>query len=127
MLTPASGWIHRIRDDFRILRSSGDYLSQILTTWRIGIAVVTFQLVGRQVGLAFGPYETTFENLWVGGALASLPGFLVGRAWELSNESRRASSPRPIRTMYAVLATFFTVFAVPMIEWIRFAGTRGGP
>ena len=44
----------------------------------LSISIAVAQLAGAGVSLLVGHYPSWFENLWFGGALATLPGYLIG-------------------------------------------------
>lgn len=66
------------------------YRDQALA-WRIIAAVLVFQLAGGFIGAAYDYHHSAFMNLWAGGALATLPGFILGAIWHFSGPvDRRA-------------------------------------
>ena len=61
--------------------------------WRLLVGASTLQAVGALVSLlVVQPFASGFLTLWIGAALASVPGALVGLAWQLASERRRATS-----------------------------------
>ena len=42
------------------------------------VTVIAAQLVGAVIGMSVGYFPGWFENIWVGGASATFPGFLIG-------------------------------------------------
>jgi len=63
---------------------------QITTTdlksvWRIIVAVLLCQLVVGAISLALSMHHSWFMNLWLGGAAGTLPGFVLGVAWQLKS------------------------------------------
>ena len=62
----SSGFEHE-RGEFQPLRA-------------LSLVIAASQCVGAGVSLWVGHYPGWFENLWFGGALATLPGYLVGLA-----------------------------------------------
>ncbi len=74
--------------------------------WRILVGIGAFQLIGAGIGLAYG-----FLPEWPGlvGALASLPGFLLGAVWHLRTCGFRESGRAPF--FIGFLALLLTGFA----------------
>ena len=62
--------------------------------WRIIVAVVVFELAGGFIGFTYGYHHSGFMNLWAGGALAALPGFVLGAIWHLSGPVDRRDTIR---------------------------------
>lgn len=46
----------------------------------LSLVIAAAQCAGAGLSLWVGHYPSWFENLWFGGALATLPGFLIGLA-----------------------------------------------
>jgi hypothetical protein len=46
----------------------------------LAVTVLIAQIVGGAVGFAMARYPDWFDNLWAGGAIATLPGYVVGAA-----------------------------------------------
>jgi hypothetical protein len=46
----------------------------------LAVTICVVQLVGGIIGLLVSPYSYWFHNLWIGGALATFPGYLIGLA-----------------------------------------------
>ena len=59
--------------------------SDLLGVWRILVSVIVCQLLGSTICLAIGLHHNWFENLWLGSAVGTLPGFLAGLAWQLQS------------------------------------------
>ncbi|HEX7900042.1 MAG TPA: hypothetical protein VF950_19905 [Planctomycetota bacterium] len=84
--------------------------------WRIVAAIVAAQLLGFGIGLAFG----SFESVWIGGALASLPGSLAGTYWHVRAAGRRDLSTAAFLNAGAlVLAVVAGGFFLPRLLWER--------
>jgi hypothetical protein len=60
--------------------------------WRIILAVVVCELLGGLISMAIGFHHFWFMNLWLGGAIGSLPGFVIGAIWQFSGPSGRRGS-----------------------------------
>jgi hypothetical protein len=72
--------------------------------WRVVAGAVVIQLLGGFVGLLLHPFHDAWENEWLGGALATPVGFLVGLWWQLSHSERRRTTPISAVVFLGVLA-----------------------
>jgi hypothetical protein len=82
----------------------------------LSIAVLALQILGAAIGLWVAKYPTWFANLWAGGALASLPGFLFGLIVQrFASPGSLSANMVMVRRMglIAVLMTL-SVFIVPL-------------
>ena len=70
--------------------------NDIFRIWRLAIAIVLFEIIGGVLGVTVDYYHSWFMNMWIGGALGLLPGFLVGLAWH------HLAAPDRARSVYAV-------------------------
>ncbi|QDU48443.1 hypothetical protein [Gimesia panareensis] len=59
--------------------------TDLKSIWRIIAAVALCQLVGGAVCLAFSPHHFWFMNFWLGGAVGTLPGFVLGVVWQVKS------------------------------------------
>jgi hypothetical protein len=46
----------------------------------LAVTLVIVQLLGSLGGLLMAPHPSWFHNVWIGGALATFPGYLIGLA-----------------------------------------------
>ena len=85
------------------------------------VAVLVAQVVGSLFGLWFSKYPDWFENLWVGAALATFPGFLIGVPLQKWLSPNSLSENRVMVRRMALLALLFTVIAAfsPPVSVIR--------
>lgn len=110
---------------FKPLEDSSEMWRQLRATWRILVAAAGIQLIGTAISVSIQPFSYPFLNFWVGGALASLPGVLVGLAWQRSDEPRVRNSTEAIEALYKLGGTAMTVLAIPMAlfqEMVRASG-----
>jgi hypothetical protein len=61
--------------------------SNLKSIWRIVAAVVLCQVVGGVLSLAVSLHHFWSMNLWLGGAAATLPGFVLGVVWQLKSRT----------------------------------------
>ncbi len=66
-------------------------ISDIKNIWRIIVALVLCQGIGSGISLTIAMHHFWFMNLWIGGAVGTLPGVAFGIAWQLK-------SGKPVRT-----------------------------
>lgn len=62
-------------------------------TWRIIVAVIVCQIIGLSLGFMSNIHPQTFISIWAGGALGTLPGFIIGLVWHFGEQQRRANIP----------------------------------
>jgi hypothetical protein len=82
----------------------------------LSIAVLVLQVIGAAIGLWVANYPTSFANLWAGGALASLPGLLVGLIVQrfASPGSLSANKVMVRRMCLIAVLMSLSVFIVPL-------------
>lgn len=74
-----------------------DQWNLIKPIWRIFVLVLIMQIAGGITGIIVGEYDNTIVDLWYGGVLATIPGFLLGLVWhKLSKDSDSKSDLLPI-------------------------------
>lgn len=88
--------------------------SQFIALWRIHIAVVVAQVIGGVVIWKLARSDSVFLNLWLGAAIASLPGLLCGIAWERAHSDRWKRTARTFRYLYIACASLMTFVAAPL-------------
>ncbi len=62
-------------------------------TWRIIVMVIVGQVVGFCIGIAFSLHPDKFLSLWAGGAIGTLPGFIIGVLWYFKSQDKNISAP----------------------------------
>lgn len=60
--------------------------------WRVLVGMLVIQLFGGLIGMLVHPFHDAWDNEWLGGALATPVGFLVGLWWQLSRQERRRTT-----------------------------------
>lgn len=85
--------------------------SDLTSVWRIIVAVIVFELAGGFAGVAYGYHHFAFKNLWAGGALAALPGFIFGAIWQFSGPVDRRDTI-PIAGFLGLLSALLFLAAV---------------
>jgi len=78
--------------------------SDLKRIWRIVAAIVVCQLLGSAIGLVIAPHHSAFSNMWLGGAIASPIGFVLGLGWQLLDLERRGKTPVPTTGFLGILA-----------------------
>ncbi len=79
--------------------------------WRFIVAVVACEFVGGLIGITYEYHYNPFLNLWMGGAIAILPGMILGAVWHFSGPADRRESIVVIRLLGFIGAAVF-IFAV---------------
>lgn len=79
--------------------------------WRIVLAVFVCQELGGVIGLLIHFHHSGFSNYWIGGALATPVGFVVGLCWQIRRAERRAATPIGLTLFLGLLAAFVGGFA----------------
>jgi hypothetical protein len=100
--------------ELRTLSDPAESRAQFFGTWRVALALVTVEIVGGAIGLYAKPFPDWFLSLWVGGALAAFPGFVLGLFWHRSVVGGSIGSFRPIILFYGLFAFVLTAVAWPM-------------
>ena len=67
----------------RIFLSRSDFLKELVSLWRVVVAVVLAQVSSGCVGVVLKPYGFWFIDFWFYGAVASIFGFAVGLFWQI--------------------------------------------
>ena len=96
------------------LKEPGAFQEQLIGTWRIFATVCIVQLVGGAISLNLQLFRDPFNSFWFGGAVVSLPAFLLGFLWHLGAAKDTTRTYRPIVTLYAMCAVALSVLAWPM-------------
>jgi len=76
----------------------------VIRLWRVLVGAAVIQLLGGLIGLLVRPFHSAWDNNWIGGALATPVGFLVGLWWQLSSPERRKSTPILVVAFFGLLA-----------------------
>lgn len=83
--------------------------------WRIVLAVIVCQELGGVIGLLIHFHHSGFSNYWIGGALATPLGFVVGLCWQVGRAERRAATPIGLTLFLGFLAAFVGGFALVVV------------
>lgn len=84
--------------------------------WRIFLLVGIMQVAGGVAGIVVAKYGNTMVDLWYGGVLATVPGFLMGLIWhKLSKQADTQNDLLPI-VFTGFLCVMLTagVFFIPL-------------
>lgn len=95
------------------------FYRDLASVWRIVVVLIAFQLAGGFIGVAYGYHHFAFMNMWAGGALATLPGFILGAAWHFSGPAERRARLKMAGFLGFLAAAMFlmAVFqAIPMMK-----------
>jgi hypothetical protein len=84
--------------------------SDLKGVWRILLAIVVCELLGGLISLAIGFHHFWFFNLWFGGAIGILPGFVIGAVWQFSGTSGHRGSAG-LACFMGLLALAFALMA----------------
>lgn len=57
---------------------------------RIVLSMALLQLIGAVISVVLKPHHFWFMNLWLGGVVATIPGILIGLAWQIKASKHRA-------------------------------------
>lgn len=79
--------------------------------WRILLALIVCQGLGGVMGLLIHFHHSGFSNYWIGGALATPVGFVVGLCWQVGRAEQRAATPIGLTLFLGLLAAFVGGFA----------------
>lgn len=82
--------------------------------WRVIVVVIACQFAGGFIGIAYGFHHSAFMNFWVGGAVGTAPGFVLGAIWHLSRTADRNEAIPSVTLMGLMAAALFSaaVFSV---------------
>ena len=78
--------------------------------WRILAVLIPFQIFGSIFGLAIGYHHSGFDNAWMGGAVATPLGYIVGLIWHIKAQTEQKAYRTVI--FFGILAIFLGAFAV---------------
>ena len=90
------------------------FQAQLRSTWRILLLIAVIQLSAGAAAMHLGVFPDTFISLWFGGAVTSLPAFLVGFYWQYVSARPSLVTCKPILTLYALSAAAMSLLAWPM-------------
>jgi hypothetical protein len=98
----------------------------------LAVTVVVGQLVGAGVSVSMSTYASLFLNVWVGGALASFPSFLLGLLiqYRINPDAIRENRTMVRRVGLIALVISLAVFVMPldlMDAQISLDGSRDRP
>ena len=96
------------------LKDARLFLTQVRLTWRILLFIAAIQLAAGAAALYFGVFPDAFISFWFGGAIMSLPGFLVGFYWQYISARPSLVTCKPILTLYALSSAAMSLLAWPM-------------
>jgi hypothetical protein len=88
--------------------------TQLRLTWRILLLTAVIQLVAGTVAMYLRVFPEAFISLWFGGAVMSLPGFLVGFCWQYVSARPSLATCKPILTLYALSSAAMSLLAWPV-------------
>lgn len=79
-------------------------LSDLKPIWRVVVGIIICQILGGAMGLLIGAHHSGFSNFWLGGAIGSPVGFILGIGWHLLTAEGRAKTPLGTTLFLGVLA-----------------------
>ncbi len=87
----------------------------LMKTWRIIVMVIICQLLGLLVGLVVPLHPEKFLSLWIGGAIGTLPGFIIGTLWYYSSEDRSKGVPYFTLGFFAIGSIILPIVAFGLL------------
>jgi len=81
------------------------------------VTVLVIQVVGALIGLSIGYFPGWFENLWIGGAIATFPGFLVGMPIQTHLRPAAIAENRVMVRRMGLVALLLTLAGFTMPWW----------
>ena len=96
------------------LKDARLFLTQVRLTWRILLFIAAIQLAAGAAALYLGVFPDAFISFWFGGAIMSLPAFLVGFYWQYISARPSLVTCKPILTLYALSSAAMSLLAWPM-------------
>jgi hypothetical protein len=96
------------------LKDARLFLEQVRLTWRILLLIAAIQLAAGSAALYLGVFPEAFISFWFGGAIMSLPAFLVGFYWQYVSARPSLITCKPILTLYALSSAAMSLVAWPM-------------
>jgi hypothetical protein len=98
---------------------SGKALHSFSGLWRLAIVVVAAQVIGALVfSSSFASISTPFRA-WVGAAIFSLPGVILGLGWQRADGRRWAQTPAIVRTLWVLAGVVFFVVGTLTTVYLR--------
>jgi hypothetical protein len=71
-------------------------------TWRIIVMVIIGQVIGLCTGIVFSLHPDKFLSIWAGGAIGTLPGFIIGVLWYFRSQNKSNGIPYVTIGFFAV-------------------------
>ena len=90
------------------------FQTQLRSTWRILLLIAAIQLAAGAAALYLGVFPDAFISFWFGGAVMSLPAFLVAFYWQYVSARPSLVTCKPILTLYALSSAALSLLAWPM-------------
>ncbi|MEN8170835.1 MAG: hypothetical protein ABFS08_11490 [Pseudomonadota bacterium] len=79
--------------------------------WRIMVVIIIFQIVFGALAIAIGHYGNPFIDFWFGGAVSTLPGFIVGAIWHNHFVTEHLKNNLFALLFIGSISLFLTIFA----------------
>jgi hypothetical protein len=104
-------------------KDGAEALRLLLRHWRVLVVGAAAQIVGGVISFAFlRPYGAALLDLWIGAAVATLPGVVLGAAWHAAAPGRRAAMHGPLLLFLALMA-----IVLPAWGWLMFDAEAARP
>jgi ABC-type dipeptide/oligopeptide/nickel transport system permease subunit len=81
------------------------------------ITIIVAQVVGAFVGISVGYFPGWFDNIWIGGAIATFPGFLIGLPIQRHVRPQAIPENRVMVRRLGLLALVLTIAGLTMPWW----------
>lgn len=90
------------------------FRSHLGKIWRILVAIAAAQTIGGLVGALVGPDSSEFTNRWLGGAVGTIPGAIMGAIWQRRARPSDDTGIRPA-LVWGLCALAVIVLAVGLV------------
>ncbi len=84
-------------------------------TWRIILMVIFGQVIGLLIGLFFSLHADKFLSLWIGSAIGTLPGFILGIIWYFKSQKKN-NIPYFTISFFAIGAILLPIMAFVLLN-----------
>lgn len=82
--------------------------------WRVVRSVYVMQAIGACLGLGFLHHSDRFSDVWIGVALGTMIGFIVGLCWHFSDPDRRNGEHRNALLLMGCAAVVLCVSGIAL-------------
>jgi len=83
--------------------------------WRILAPIPVCQIAGAAISFAFKFHYHTFMRVWVGAAIATFVGVIVGLGWQMADRTGRDATPRLTIAIFVLIGLVMPVGGLFML------------